>query len=46
MNDCKEADKEGRVRLGPQHANKQWQMIETEGGMIVLVPIIPAVNED
>ena len=42
----KGSDKEGRIRLGQEYANKQWQITELENGSIVLVPMIPAINED
>lgn len=42
----KSTDKEGRIRLGAQHANKQWQMKEYESGCLLLVPMIPVSDEE
>jgi hypothetical protein len=42
----KGSDKEGRIRLGHEYANKQWQITALENGSIVLVPMVPATNED
>lgn len=39
-------DKEGRIRLGQDYANQQWQINELENGAIVLIPMIPATSED
>lgn len=44
--DYKGTDKEGRIRLGSNYANKQWQITELENGSIVLVPMVPVSDED
>lgn len=42
----KNTDKEGRIRLGERHANKQWQKSELDNGAIVLVPMTPITDEE
>jgi hypothetical protein len=44
--DYKGTDKEGRIRLGNQYANKQWQITELENGSVVLVPMVPVTDEE
>ena len=39
----KGTDKEGRIRLGHKYANKQWQLSELDGA-IILVPMVPATD--
>lgn len=42
----KGSDKEGRVRLGHKFSDKQWQVTEFENGCVLLVPMVPATNEE
>ena len=42
----KGSDKEGRIRLGNQYANKQWQVTELENGAVVLIPMTPVTDSD
>ncbi|MBS0289047.1 MAG: hypothetical protein JSS07_03285 [Proteobacteria bacterium] len=42
----KGSDKEGRVRLGQKFSDKQWQVTEFENGCVLLVPMVPATNEE
>ena len=42
----KGSDKEGRIRLGNQYANKQWQITELENGAVVLIPMIPVTDDE
>ena len=42
----KGSDKEGRIRLGQKFADKQWQVTELENGSVLLVPMVPATNEE
>lgn len=42
----KGTDKEGRVRLGQKYSDKQWQVTELENGCLILVPMVPATNEE
>jgi uncharacterized protein YdiU (UPF0061 family) len=44
--DYKGTDKEGRIRLGNQYANMQWQITELENGSVVLVPMVPVTDEE
>ncbi|MFO1257257.1 MAG: hypothetical protein U1E78_02375 [Gammaproteobacteria bacterium] len=42
----KGTDKEGRMRLGQQYSEKQWQVTEYENGCVLLVPMKPATDVD
>jgi hypothetical protein len=42
----KGTDKEGRIRLGSQFANKQWQMTELDSGEVFLTPMIPVTDHE
>lgn len=42
----KGSDKEGRLRLGQKYSDKQWQVTEFENGCVLLVPMVPATNEE
>ncbi|MES2212900.1 MAG: hypothetical protein V4490_07165 [Pseudomonadota bacterium] len=42
----KNTDKEGRMRLGNQYANKQWQVTEIEDGTIILKPMATATDKE
>jgi len=44
--DYKGTDKEGRISLGNQYANMQWQITELENGSVVLVPMVPVTDEE
>ena len=46
MSNYKGTDKEGRIRLGHDYANKQWQVTELSNGAIVLVPMVAVTDED
>ncbi len=42
----KNTDKNGRLRLGYQHAAKRWQQTEHDDGSVVLAPMIPATDKE
>lgn len=42
----KGSDKEGRLRLGQKYSDKQWQVTEFDNGCVLLVPMVPATDEE
>ncbi len=45
-NTFKASDNEGRIHLGHEFSDKQWQMTEFDNGCILLVPIGIATDEE
>jgi hypothetical protein len=42
----KGSDKEGRLRLGQKFSDKQWKVTEFDNGCVLLVPMVPAADEE
>lgn len=42
----KGTDTEGRILLGQKFSDMQWQVTEYENGCVLLVPMVPATNEE